>query len=252
MLATSTANAALTPAQHAWTLLVFAFLTGVLLLCGRRRDRPTRYVLAAVSFGAWLFSGVFYLLPDHLELNKSLPIQACDLLVLFAGVTLVLPSRLMRSVMYFGGFGMTLQAFATPTSDIGGPSNIKFWIFWLLHGAIVATAVYVVAIDRFRPQLRDLVSATLFWLVYALAMVGLNYGAYAAGWNDGQGWYYGYLGPTLPEIVSQTILGRLGDWPLRPIVMMLMMAGVFVLLYLPWLAVKPRGESSLDQDELAS
>lgn len=238
MLAEST----FTTTHHIGALVGFALITGAFVVAGRRNDAVTRRVLAALSMGAWLLSSVFYVMPANLEPDKSLPIQACDLLALFAAITLARPSRLMRSVMYFGAFGMTTQAFATPTSDIGAPDNIKFWIFWLLHGVIIATAIYLVLVNSYRPTVKDLRNASAFWFVYALGMIGLNYGTYAAGLNGGKGWYYGYLGPHVPDIVSGSIISHLGDWPVRPMMMILIILSIFVLVYLPWLFV-PRAKA---------
>lgn len=246
------ADAAMTLTQHLAALGVFAMVVLVMVLVGRRHDKATRRVAAAFGFGVWLLSAVYYTLPANLEPDKSLPIQACDLLVLLAPLVLAMPSRLLRAVVYFGGIGLTTQAFVTPTSDIGGPDNIKFWIFWLLHGTILATAIYVVAVDRFRPTLIDLRNAVIFWGFYALAMIALNYGTYLGGLNEGQGWYYGYLGPTLPEIVQDSVLKHLGQWPLRPLMMMLLALSIFVVIYLPWMLVPRKAGSGADQSKAES
>lgn len=216
------------------SLAVFVVLVVAMVVSGRINDKVTRRVGAAIGFGVWLLSAVFYTLPVNLEPDKSLPIQACDILVLLAPITLARPSRFLYAVVYFGGIGLTTQGFVSPTSDIGAPDNIKFWIFWLLHGTIVATAIYIIAVDRFHPQLKDLRNAVLFWGGYAIAMIALNYGTFTAGLNEGQGWYYGYLGPTLPDIVAGSVLRHLGEWPVRPVMMMLLGLSIFVLLYLPW------------------
>lgn len=226
--------------HHFLALAVFALVVVAMVVAGRRNDKLTRRGVALVGFGVWLWSGIFYLLPANFEPDKSLPIQACDLLALLAPWTLARPVRLLYSVVYFGGFGLTTQAFLTPTSDIGGPDQMTFWIFWLLHGSILATAIYLLAVDRFRPTFRDLRHAVLFWGAYAWSMVTLNYVAYLAQCNDGQGWYYGYLGPTLPEIVAQSVLQYLGHWPMRPILIMMLALAIFVLLYLPWRFVPTR------------
>lgn len=243
MLAQST----FTPKHHLLCLAVFVLFVLAMVVTGRFKNKLTRRLAAAIGLGVWLFSAIFYILPANLEPDKSLPIQACDLLALLAPLALAKPSRLLQAVVYFGGLGLTTQGFVTPTSDIGGPGHIKFWIFWLLHGNILATAIYIVAVDRFRPTAKDLGNAVLFWFGYALAMIGLNYATYVGGLNDGQGWYYGYLGPTLPDIVSGSVLRHLGQWPLRPILMMLLALLTFVLLYLPWLFVPKRQGSSHDQ-----
>jgi len=241
------ADSTFTTAHHVWCIVVFALVTAGLILAGRKNDGVTRWVLAGFSLGAWMLSSVFYVMPANLEPRISLPIQACDLLCLFAAITLARPSRLMRSVMYFGGLGMTTQAFLTPTSDIGGPDNIKFWIFWTLHGSIMATTFYIVFVYRYRPAWKDYRNATLFWLVYAIAMIALNYATFRAGLNEGHGWYYGYLGPYLPDVVSGSILKYLGDWPVRPMLMIGIILVIFTLLYLPWVFVPHRKGGGADQ-----
>lgn len=243
------AQSEFTTTHHLLSLGVFAIVVIAMVIAGRANDRVTRRIGAAIGLGIWLLSAVYYMLPANLEPDKSLPIQACDLLVLLAPLTLLRPSRLLQAVVYFGGFALTTQGFVTPTSDIGGPDNIKFWIFWLLHGMIVATSIYIVAVDRFKPSLKDLRNAVLFWFGYALAMIALNYGTYAGGLNDGQGWYYGYLGPSLPDAVSGSVLRHLGEWPLRPVLMMLLALSIFVMLYLPWLLIPERPKRKADQNE---
>ena len=231
------AKSLMTPTEHLMALVGFAVVVFVLIVAGRRNDAVTRRVFGTVAAAAWLTSSVFYVLPENLEPHMSLPIQACDLLALFAVIALWLPSRLMRAVMYFGGFGLTTQAFLTPVPEIGGPDNIRYWIFWSVHGVIVATSIYVLVVERFRPAFRDLCYAVAFWAVYAVAMIGLDYGTYAGGLNDGEGWYYGYLGPTLPKAVQGSVLKYLGDWPLRPLLMMALALAIFVMLWLPWWVV---------------
>lgn len=243
------AQSEFTTTHHLLTLGVFVVVVVVMVLAGRTNDRATRRVGAAIGLGVWLLSAVYYTLPGNLEPDKSLPIQACDLLVLLAPLALLRPSRLLYAAVYFGGFGLTTQGFVTPTSDIGGPDNIKFWIFWLLHGVIVATAIYIVAVDRFKPKFTDLRNAVLFWFGYALAMITLNYGTYAGGLNDGRGWYYGYLGPSLPDAVADSILRHLGEWPVRPMLMMLLALFIFVMLYLPWLLIPERTKPEADQND---
>lgn len=244
MLAQST----FTTTHHIGSLVVFAAVVTALVILGRRHDLVTRRAFGAFAVGAWLLSSIYYVLPSNIEPDKSLPIQACDIIALLAPIALLLPSRYLRALMYFGGFGLTTQAFATPTSDIGAPDNIKFWIFWLLHGSIVGTAIYVVAVDRFRPTFRDYFNAVFFWFIYAVVMISLNYSTYAAGLNEGNGWYYGYLGPTLPEIVQGSVLKHFGQWPIRPLVIMLFGLVVYTLLYVPWLLVPERKRDG-DQSE---
>ena len=80
MLAQST----FTTTHHLLSLGTFALVVVAMILAGRHNDKRTRLIAAAVGFGVWLLSAVYYTLPANLEPDKSLPIQACDLLVLLA------------------------------------------------------------------------------------------------------------------------------------------------------------------------
>jgi len=225
-----------TGSQHVAMLIATAgFLAGCILVGRLGGEHGVRRVLTTGGVIIWIASGLYFTLwPDelnsagHIKLEESLPIQACDLLALFAPLALVYPKRWLRAVVYFGAFGMTTQAFITPVIDTG-PDTPKFWVFWSLHASILMCAVFDLAVGGFKPTLRDLGKAVTFWFCYAVAMVIL----------DGcTGWYYGYLGPTVPKNAEDSILKHLGDWPLRPALMMGIVLVIFVLLWLPWAALR--------------
>lgn len=236
------AQSEFTGTHHLWSLGVFAAVMAAMIVSGRRSDRATRRVMAGFGFAVWLLSSIYYLLPANIEPDKSLPIQACDILGLLAPIYLLLPSRWLQSVVYFGGFGLTTQAFVTPVVDTG-PDTLVFWIFWLLHGVILAASIYIVAVEGFRPAFKDYRNAVAVWCGYALAMVALNFATHAAGLNNGDGWYYGYLGPSIPDEAADSVLKFLGPWPVRPLAMMGLALGFFTLLYVPWLLVPKRKET---------
>lgn len=227
-----------TRAHHLLVVLGFAVMLVTMVVAGRRSPGPTRVAVAVYGAACWLLSAFYFASYDRVDLAQSLPIQACDLLAFFAPLSVVLRARWLKAVVYFGGFGLTTQAFFTPVIQTG-PDTLRFWVFWALHSEIVLTAVYLVAVDRFRPGWRDLLSASIFWTAYALTMIAINIKT---------GWYYGYLGPEIPPSAEDSILRFLGPWPVRPMVMMLMGATLFVLLWLPWLFVSKRGASAVGQN----
>lgn len=221
------AESIFTSTHHAIVLVVCAALTAGVLWYGRRGTRPqalARRYLALAGIGVWLASGVFYSIPPQLKPYESLPIQACDILALIAPLALIRPTRLLRAMVYFGAFGLTLQAFLTPVIDTG-PDTLKFYIFWSLHLSIILCALFDLVVGGYRPTGRDLLRAIAAWAVYAVGMIVLNYPT---------GWYYGYLGPEIPPNAANTILKYLGPWPIRPLSMMLLATTLFVLLWLPW------------------
>lgn len=223
-----------TGADHLAMLLVTGGVLFAVIALGRSGCEPqVRRGLAAAGVLIWLASGLYYTLwPGQLKLEESLPIQACDLLALFAPLALVLDSRWLRAIAYFGAIGLTTQAFFTPVIDTG-PATAKFWIFWLLHMSILVCAVFDLAVGGYRPSAKDLLRAVAFWLAYALGMIVLN---------TSTGWYYGYLSPEIPDNAQDSVLRHLGDWPVRPIVMIGIVTAIFVVLWLPFaLRRKERG-----------
>ena len=217
-----------TATHHAWVLIVFASMITGMVLAGRRWPKHTRWALIVFGFGGWALSGVYFAAMEEVDPRWSYPIQACDLLALIAPLSVLLAGRFPKALTYFGGFGLTTQAFFTPVVNTG-PDTLRFWVFWVLHAEIVLAAIYIVSLERFRPTWRDLRSAVLFWFVYAVAMTAINYQT---------GWYYGFLGPEIPNGAEDTILKYLGPWPWRPVVMMGLALTIFSVLYLPWVLVR--------------
>jgi len=192
------------------------------------RSRGT-FLLTRVT-NAWLLivlivqtaNIIFFALPQNLRWDTSLPLHICDLVGWVAFFALWMQRRILRTILYFWGLGLTTQAFITPTIDTG-PDTVKFWLFWASHLTIVGSAIYDVAVLRYRPTWRDLG-------VIALVMIG--YGIIIIPFDLSFGFNYGYIGNTRPT--SPTLIDRLGDWPLRLLWMWLISHACFLLLTATW------------------
>jgi len=211
---------------HALALGVWTILTASLVLLGRRLRATPRALswdraVGVVACICWLGVNTYWLWPP-VRWEQALPLQLCDLAAMMAWLALLTGLRLCRALLYFWAFALSSQGFVTPITR-EGPDHPEFWAHWINHGAILAAAVYDVAVLRFRPTRRDLILAVGVSLGYVALMVPLNI---ATGWN------YGYVGPDLPE--STTILDRLGPWPLRIVWVCLLGALAMVAVYLPW------------------
>ncbi len=154
--------------------------------------------------------------------RNTLPLQMCDFAAIIAALVFLRPTRGLQSLAYFWGLALGSQAVITPDLA-GGPSSLSFWAFWLYHLFVVGAGVYVVAVQRFRPEWRDLRFALLMGAMYAAAtfiidaMFDLN---------------YGYLGRGTPS--RPTLLDVLGPWPLRVVFMVMLGAAAMTLLWIPW------------------
>ncbi|MEM9414744.1 MAG: TIGR02206 family membrane protein [Planctomycetota bacterium] len=228
-----------TPAVHVAMLWVTLWAVFSAVALGRVwSEKTVRWGLAVLGVLVWVGSGLFFSLwPTEMgegggmKLEESLPIQACDLLALFAPVSLVVSSKWLRAVVYFGAIGLTTQAFLTPVIETG-PDTLRFWVFWAVHISILVCALFELIVGGYRPDVFALLRAIGFWLLYAVSMIALD--AYT-------GWYYGYLGPEIPESAEDSVLQYLGDWPVRPVVMMGIVVVIFVVLWLPWAVARRVG-----------
>ncbi len=180
---------------------------------------------------------VYWLLPAHFDVGKSLPLHLCDVVGWLGPFALLVAhtrrTRWLRTVLYFWGIGLSTQAFFTPTV-VQGPDDPRFWLFWISHTQIVGGAIYDIIVRGYRPQLRDLKTAIFASLCWMVPLVVLN-------WITGLN--YGYLGP---ELEGQTVLNLLPPWPWR----ILTMAGIVLVLFtLLWVVWPIAGRLSGDGDD---
>jgi hypothetical integral membrane protein (TIGR02206 family) len=218
-------------ATHALVVLVCATAVGVSCALGRawRRAGPfdTREGRLATAWGGFvlainLWSWVYWFLPARFNVQESLPLQLCDIACITAALAYLTRWRWCVTLTYFWGLGLSSQAFITPTLT-NGPGHMEFWLFWLVHLAIVGSAVYHVAVWKYRPGTRDLGLAIGVSLVWLGAMLVVN--AYL-------GSNYGYVANTRPD--RPTVIDALGPWPFRVVLLAAIAIGIFILLWAIW------------------
>jgi hypothetical integral membrane protein (TIGR02206 family) len=186
------------------------------------RRLETGVAVLILLFRAAIF--VWNLFPSRLAVERSLPLQICDLAALCSAWALLSDRRWPAAIAYFWGLALSIQGLVQP--DLReGPASLAFWLFWLHHALIVGVATYLVTVRRFRPTRADLRSAIAAGVAYAALVFGID-----AVFDMN----YGYLGRQTPS--QPTILDWLGPWPWRVVAMMVLGVIVMTLLYLPWAA----------------
>lgn len=189
---------------------------------GARKERLLCVWWGAGVIGINIASAVYWFMPERFDLRMSLPLHLCDLACAMSPLVFLTRWRLPRALVYFWGIGLSTQAFVTPTLDEPPPSA-RYWLFWLVHLAIVGSAVYDLFVRRFRPTWRELLWALGVSITWAVLMVWLN---------DALGSNYGYVGRGDPN--SPTIVDLLGPWPARVFVMGAIGTAAFVCLWGVW------------------
>ncbi|HEY5546656.1 MAG TPA: TIGR02206 family membrane protein [Gemmatimonadaceae bacterium] len=227
-------------APHIITVAIL--VAGIAGLCwiGRSLDGMARrrYEMAlAVAVGALWISYQAYDFSRHgFDPRYTLPLQMCDFSALIAALVMVRPRRGLQSLAYFWGLALGTQAVITPDLA-GGPSSVSFWAFWIYHLFVVGAGVYVVVVQRFRPEWKDLRFALSMGVLYAAAMFTID-----AIFDLN----YGYFGRTVPS--RPTLLDVLGPWPLRCVFMVMLGAAAMTALWLPWLFVKRKAQRATCKD----
>jgi len=216
--------------QHLASLCTLAAIVAVVAVGrGLRRrgidDRLLRLSALAAAIPGWLFMQLGYVRYAWDPVDAA-PLHVCDLGGIVAMFVLLSRGgshlRGWRAVLFFWGFGLTTQAFATPVLTAEqGPHTVRFWLFWVSHGFVVGTAAYDLVVRGFRPRRADLfrgVAVTAAWLAAVFTLNVLPEG----------GWNYGYVGPVDDQ---PGVVALLGPWPMRVAWMALIVLIGFVLLW---------------------
>jgi hypothetical integral membrane protein (TIGR02206 family) len=211
--------------EHLLVIMIFVLLTiGLYIYRVRLQnyDRLVRAILFLTLFilesiyHLWLYSG------GNWDITYTLPFQLCSISLILCLILLVTNWQLLANVLYFiGGVG-ALAAILTPELFLGFP-HFRFFQFFITHMLIIWTGLYYVWVKRLIPAKRSIWQAILF-------LNGCAILAYLANlWTGGN---YMFLAGK-PENAS--LIDYLGPYPFYIISLELLAAGLFWLLWLPFL-----------------
>jgi hypothetical integral membrane protein (TIGR02206 family) len=212
---------------HLWTLTLIAIVGSIIVLTVRLVRNPAishqvAFSLAALlvinatmTYGARLATG-------HFDVRTWLPMHLCDWAAIAAVLALCLRWQWSYELAYFWSLGGTLQALLTPDIVADFPA-IWFLVFFIGHGAVIVSVIFLTLALGMRPWPRSLLRAFLWSNVY-LFCAGLVDCLFDAN--------YGYLREK-PQRAS--ILDYLGPWPIYIGGLEIVAAIVFFVLYAPFL-----------------
>ena len=184
-------------------------------------------VMAAAVLAVTVPLQVLYFTPEYWDLDKTLPLQLCDLASGVAVYALWTRRRWAAALTYFWGLTLTSQAILTPDRAADFPYPI-FVLFWAMHLLVVWAAVYLVWALGLGPdwrRYRVAVAVTAAWAVTVYAfnvVVGTN---------------YGYLNAK-PSAASA--LDLLGPWPWYVAAEVAILAVLWALMTWPWVRAARR------------
>lgn len=195
-------------------------------------DKAVRWTLAAAMAVNWAFWMLLLHGKGWLGVDNAFPLNLCDWATVATIVTLARPNQRTYELAYFWALAGTLQGMLTPDVQLDYPDT-QFVLFFVFHGGIVASVLYLTFGLKLRPVPASIPRAIGWTLVYA-AVAG------AFDWASGAN--YGMLRAKPPY---PTILDWMPPWPWYIGVLVLMGVASTLVYYAPFfIADRLRGRPS--------
>lgn len=170
------------------------------------------------------------------NIQTMLPLHLCSVLVWLGALMLITKNYRIYEFMYFMGVAGAIQALATPGLGIYGFPHFVFFQYFISHGLIITSAIYMTIVERFRPTWKSLLRVAIWMNIYVVIVYFINS---AIGSN--------YLminyKPDTPSL-----LDLLPEWPVYILYMELIGVISILLLYLPFAAKDLRDKYFMNRD----
>ena len=169
-------------------------------------------------------------------IQTMLPLHLCSVLVWAGALMLITKNYSIYEFMYLMGIAGAIQALLTPDLGIYGFPHFRFFQTFISHGLIVTSAIYMTAVEGFRPTWKSILRVAFWMNVYALAIYFVN----------------SYIGSNYlminhkPELPS--LLDLLPPWPIYILYMELIGVISMLVLYLPFAINDLRNRYLLNRD----
>lgn len=201
--------------------------------CGRgggagSRDPAHRLgrLLAVATLGFTVPLQLLYCTPGYWDLQKTLPIQLCDLASFVAAHALWTHRRWAAGLTYVWGLTLMTQAIITPDLAATFPDPV-FLLYWGMHLVIVWAAVHLVwgiGVTPGRHTYGIALAVTAVWVASIMCF------------NLLVGTHYGYLNA---KPAAASVLDLLGEWPTYVVAEILILVVVWALATWPWVRGRP-------------
>ncbi|QTN32216.1 TIGR02206 family membrane protein [Akkermansiaceae bacterium] len=216
---------------HYITLAVGFAITALVILCAKRSEKNERFataILAFLNLSAYPFA-LFAWHNHPRALDNVLPLHLCDLAAIVAGFALFTRKPFLLTLTYFWGLAATLQALLTPAITIGPPS-LPFIHFFVQHFAIVAAALYIPLVLKWRPEAP--------WWKSPLKVFGISVAYQGVALLVNMALKTNFAFASRPPD-NPSLIDHLGPWPVYLFAMQGLAFVLFILLALPFKTGRP-------------
>lgn len=212
--------------EHFITLAIGFVIIGILILFARRSEKSQRVTTAFLAFCNLIsYPFALYAWRDHPHsLDNDLPLHLCDFAAIVAGFALFTRKPILLTLTYFWGLAATTQALITPALEIG-PPELPFIHFFFQHFVIVAAALYIPIVLKWRPE-------QPWWKTPLVVLViSIGYQGFALLVNSILGTNFAFAS-RVPD--NPSLIDHLGPWPIYLFSMQGLALIFFLILALPW------------------
>jgi hypothetical integral membrane protein (TIGR02206 family) len=221
---------------HLIALGVVLAINVALLWAGQRFPerwrRPTRYALAIVLVVNELLWHWWNWSIGEWTIQTMLPLHLCSVFVWLNALMVVGKLYPIYEVAYLLGIAGALQALLTPDAGRYGFPHFRAFQTMISHGAIIASAVYMTAVEGYRPKPKSILRVLIVSNIYMALVFLLNL---AIGSN------YLFIARK-PETAS--LLDALPPWPWYILYIEAIGWVMIGLLYLPFLVRDVRARAA--------
>jgi len=199
-------------------------LAAALSLVARRRPStvaPIRYALGAfllVNEAVWY---VYQIAHGYLHFPAELPLQLCDFAVWLAAISALTRSAWCFDLVWYWGLSGAGMAILTPDLWTPFPSYLAI-AFFLSHGGVVATTLFLAWSGQARPR-----RGSLWRAFFSLNVLAAAIGVFDAIFKTN----YLYL---RQKPANASMLDLLGPWPVYIVLAEPLVLLLFWILWLPF------------------
>ncbi len=134
------------------------------------------------------------------SLQTMLPLELCNIMTYISILALITKNEKFYPLCYFFGINGGLATLTTPLDASSFP-NFIFVQTMTNHGALIATGVYLVAVEKYRPFFKDVLRSFLALNIYGLVVFIVNV-------KIGSNYFFLIEKPEIPSL-----LDLLPSWP---------------------------------------
>lgn len=165
---------------------------------------------------------IWSILSGYFSVAYSLPLQLCDITLILTAVMLLKKSYSIFEIVYFLGLAGDTQALLTP--EIGQFNFPHFFYinFFVTHGIVIFSVLYITLIEGYKPKFKSIWKALI--ITNLLAVLAGIVNILVKG-------NYMFL---CSKPSNSSLLDFLGPWPWYILVLEVVAAGLFIILYIPF------------------